>query len=68
MKYLFKFIFSFLRSGVGAKFGVNSAESRGPECLKVPSADPAVCEIQREAGLFYLKTEYSSQIVVFILK
>ena len=70
MKYLLKFIFPFLRSGVEAKGGVEFCHSTrnasrirqkavwGTECLnthtQVPSAYPAVCGIKREADFILL--------------
>ena len=60
-KYLFKFIFPFLRSGVEAKRGVEFCHStRNPYRIRrkvgigVSSpAYPAVCGIQRVADLFF---------------
>ena len=64
MKYLFIFIFSFLRSGVEAKRGLefrnstrNASSTRqevgnGESQHYVPSAYLAVCGIQREAVFF----------------
>ena len=64
MKYLLKFIFSFLRSDVERNRGVEFCHSihnasriqqkggNGVSLHKVPSAYPAVCGIQREADLF----------------
>ena len=66
IKYLRKFIFPFLRSGVEVKRGVrfchttrNASRIRqkmgnGVSSHLVPSVYPVVCGIQREAVFFYL--------------
>ena len=61
MKYLLKFIFPFLRSGVEAKRGVEFCHSTG-NASRIPSAYPVVCGIQREADLFILPLYYSDSI------
>ena len=74
MKYLFTFLFLFLRSGVEAMHGIEFRHSTrmppelngkwGTERLntRFPSAYPAVCGIRREADLFiyfYIKISRS---------
>ena len=71
MKYLLKFIFPFLRSGIEAKRGVaiqyamppELAESGERSILALGTHCPAVCGIQREADLFI---QYFSNIICTI--
>ena len=67
MKYLFKFIFPFIRSGIegkkrwmalnlATKHAIQNSAENGERSVLTPSspAYAAVCGIQREVDLFYL--------------
>ena len=69
-KYLFKFIFLFLHSGVEAsvvEFPYWTRDASRIWFVWVPSAYPAVCGIQREADLFIYFTYIHSYIPTYIL-
>ena len=81
VKYLFTFVFSFLRSIVEAKRGVefrhstrNASRTRWKvgngvfKILQVPSVYPAVCGVQRESDLFIfiLYLKKSCELLIYI--